>query len=101
MHTHLEHARRLRARRGLIVSMRKVVAWVGRALMVRRVGGWRSLTGNDREQAVRRLQRRDMDRAQWRRWFQANGKYQRRQTAARRAGYRGRTGYSLPRWAVR
>jgi hypothetical protein len=45
------------------------------------------LWGNDKS-AAKRFMRRPMDRSQWRRWYQANKKHQRRLTALKRMGVR-------------
>lgn len=58
--------------------------------------------GATREEVVDALQKRNMDREQWRRWYKANIKHQRRLTAMKRLrGGKippGITG--LPRWVV-
>lgn len=54
-----------------------------------------------REAAVTSMRKRPMDRAQWRRWFQANRKRQRQVAALRRLGLRVDPRHvNLERWMV-
>lgn len=57
----------------------------------------------DNKEAKRPRNAPPMDRAQWRRWYQANRRYQRRLRALRRATGRSLLPQytSLPRWVVR
>lgn len=55
----------------------------------------------DRERALNKLQRRSMDRAQWRRWYQADQYHKRQLRSLRRMGVRVAPGaWNIPRHVV-